>query len=102
MLWAVYCIDKPNTLALRAQHLASHREYLTKNARKIFFSGPLQTDDAATNVGSLWILSVPSRAEAQAFVDNEDFYRAGVFASVTIHRIRQGFFHPDLGEPNPA
>lgn len=98
MLWAVYCLDNPNTAALREKHLAAHREYLTRNARKIFFSGPLQSDDAATNNGSLWILSVADRAEAQAFVDNEDFYRAGVFASVSIHRMRKGFFHPDLAD----
>ena len=37
-----------------------------------------------------------SRAEAQAFVDNEPFHRAGVFASERVTRVRKGHFHPEL------
>jgi len=102
MLWAVYCIDKPDSAALRKEHLAAHVEYLKKNSGKIFLSGPLQSDDAAANVGSLWILKADSREAAQAFADNEVFVRAGVFQSVTVRRMRQGFFHPELSEPKPA
>ena len=98
MLWAVCCNDRPNTAALREKHLAAHREYLQKNAKKIFFSGPLQSDDASVNVGSLWIISAASREEAQAFVENENFYRAGVFESVVIRRMRKGFFLPELSD----
>lgn len=96
MLYAAYCIDNPDTVALREEHLKVHREYLDKHADKIFFSGPLQTDDASASVGSLFILNVRDRSEAQAFVDNETFNNNGVFRAVTITRMRKGRFNPGL------
>ena len=98
MLWRIYCVDKADTTEKRAELLPAHREYLNKWDAIIFFSGPQQTDDAAQNIGSLFILNVPDRAKAQAFIENETFYRAGVFANVTITRLRKGHFHPELAD----
>ncbi|MCC7080825.1 MAG: YciI family protein [Burkholderiales bacterium] len=98
MLWSISCIDTPNTAAKRAELLASHREYLNRWDPVIFFSGPQQTDDGSQAVGSLFILNVPSRARAQEFIDGETFYRAGVFETVTIRRLRKGHFHPELAD----
>ena len=96
MLWAIYLIDKPNSTALRAEHQAEHVAYLKKGDSLCFFTGPLQSDDAKETIGSLWVISANSRAEAQAFVDNEPFHRAGVFASERVTRVRKGHFHPEL------
>ena len=97
MLWAIYCIDKPNSAALRAEHQQRHSAYLKKDP-VIFFTGPLQSDDVSQNIGSLWIVAANSRSEAQAFVDGEAFYRAGVFESVSVRRVRKGHFHPELAD----
>ena len=96
MLWAIYCIDKPNSGGLRTEHHQRHSAYLTEKDPVIFFTGPLQSDDARENIGSLWIITANSRSEAQAFVDGEAFYRAGVFESVSVRRVRTGHFHPEL------
>jgi len=98
MLWAIYCIDKPNSAALRAENQQRHSAYLKEKDAVIFFTGPLQSDDASGIIGSLWIVAANSRSEAQAFVDAEAFYRAGVFASVSVRRVRKGHFHPELAE----
>jgi uncharacterized protein len=98
MLWAVICEDNPNTAEKRAELLPAHREHLNKWDPVIFFSGPQQTDDASENVGSLFILNVPDRARAQEFIETETFYRAGIFAKVTIRRVRKGHFHPELAD----
>ncbi len=98
MLWAIHLIDKPNSAEIRAKHLAAHVAYLNKVDSVCFFTGPLQNDDAAQSIGSLWIIKANSRAEAQAFVDAEVFYKAGVFESVKIARTRKGHFHPELAE----
>ena len=98
MLWAIYCVDKPNSAALRAEHQQRHSAYLKDKDAVIFFTGPLQSDDGKENIGSLWIVTANSRAEAQAFVDAEAFYRAGVFESVSIRRVRTGHFHPELAD----
>ena len=98
MLWAIYLIDKPNSAEIRAKHLAAHVAYLNQVDPVCFFTGPLQNDDATQSIGSLWIIKANSRAEAQAFVDAEVFYKAGVFESVKIARTRKGHFHPELAE----
>ena len=64
----------------------------------MFFTGPLQSDDGTQIVGSLWIVSANSRAEAQKFVDGEPFNRAGVFENARVTHVRKGHFHPELAE----
>ena len=98
MLWAIYLTDTPDAAPLRAKHLEPHKAYLHKVDPQIFFSGPLQNDDATKNIGSLWIIRAGSRAEAQAFVEAEPFYQAGVFESHRITRVRAGHFHAELVE----
>jgi uncharacterized protein YciI len=102
MLWAVIATDKPNSAELRKQHLEGHKQYLAKHTGKIFFSGPLQTDDAGTALGSLWILQVADRAGAEEFVKNEVFVNAGVFESIIYRRMRQGHYHPENADVKPA
>ena len=53
MLWAIYCIDKPNSTPLRAEHQQRHSAYLKEKDPVIFFTGPLQSDDGSANIGSL-------------------------------------------------
>ena len=79
MLYSVYCQDAEDTAALREQHLKEHREYLDAWRDQIFFSGPLQSDDARIAHGSLFILNVEDRGEAERFIHNETFYKAGIF-----------------------
>jgi uncharacterized protein YciI len=96
MLWVINCVDKPNTANTRAELLQQHRKYLDEMVQQIFFSGPQQNDDATEMLGSLFIINVPSRAKAQAFIEGETFFRAGVFDNVTITRVRKGRFQPSL------
>ena len=97
VLYSVYCLDGENTAPLRDQHRMKHREYLDQWKDKIFFSGPLLDDaDESVQLGSLFILKVNNRAEAEAYIYNEVFYKAGVFAKVSIVRMRKGRYNPDL------
>lgn len=98
MLWAIYCVDKPNTASTRDELMTEHRAYLDKNLSNIFFSGPLQSDDAQQAFGSLFVLNVKGRADAQAFIGSEPFNRAGVFEKVTIYRTRKGRFNAHLAD----
>jgi len=98
MLWMIDCTDKPGEQALRARHLPAHRQYLERCAERIFFSGPKLDDTGQTMIGSVFIITASSRQEAQRFVDAETLYRAGVFARVTITRIRKGRLLPSLAD----
>lgn len=97
MIYAVFCLDNENTAALRDQLRLTHREYLQQWTDKIFFSGPLlDDDDESVQLGSLFILEVKDRREAEKFIYNETFYNAGVFGDVKIIRMRKGRYNPDL------
>jgi uncharacterized protein len=97
MLYSVYCLDHPGTEQLRDKHRTAHRAYLDVWKEKIFLSGPLLDDhDDNLQLGSLFILKVRDKAEAEDYIYNEVFYKAGVFASVSIVRMRQGRYNPAL------
>lgn len=102
MLWAIYRVSKPNVAEIRAAKMPAHREYLSSQKNILLFSGPLLSDDGTEHIGTWFILNVNSRAEAQAFLDGEPFWQAGLFASATISRMRKGRWNPELWESIPT
>jgi hypothetical protein len=68
----------------------AHLDYLNDHAEIIVARGPLQTDDGARTIGSLLILDVTDKAEAEAFWAKEPFNRAGAYDWTTIERWRFG------------
>ena len=98
MLWAISCTDKPNTAAARAAVLQPHRDYLQSQKGILVLAGATQTDDGTEAIGSLFVVNVNSRAEAEAFSDGDPFTQKGVFASITITRMRKGQWNPGAAE----
>ena len=98
MLWAITCTDKPNTAAIREEHLLPHREYLQSQKGILVLAGATQTDDGKEAIGSLFVVNVDSREKAKAFSDGDPFTRAGVFSNVTITRMRRGQWNPEACE----
>ena len=98
MLWSIFCVDKPNTASVREQFLKPHREYLQSQKRILVLAGATQNDDGTEAIGSLFVLNVSSRAAAKAFSDGDPFTKAGVFASVTITRMRKGQWNPEAAD----
>ncbi|HXV10502.1 MAG TPA: YciI family protein [Burkholderiales bacterium] len=64
----------------------------------LVLSGGTTSDDGKEFVGSLMIVNVESRAEAQAFVDGDPFTKAGMFRDVRITRMRKGQWNPEAAE----
>lgn len=98
MLWAISCVDKPNTAAIRDKHLQPHRDYLKSRKGILVLAGATQNDDGTEATGSLFVVNVNSRAEAKKFSDGDPFTQNGVFASVTITRMRKGQWNPESAE----
>lgn len=98
MLWAIVCVDKPNTAEIRSTVLQPHRDYLSSQKGILVLSGATQSDDGTQAIGSLFILNVNSRAEAKKFSDGDPFTQKGVFASITITRMRKGNWNPGTAE----
>ena len=45
MLWAISCVDNPNTAAIREKVLQPHRDYLQAQKAILVLAGATQTDD---------------------------------------------------------
>ncbi|WP_165964232.1 YciI family protein [Actinomadura sp. KC216] len=82
--YVVLCRDVPGSASLRRAVLAEHRRYVDERAGLIRFSGPLLDADGETRRGQLFVLDVPDREAAEAFIAADPFTRAGVFATVEI------------------
>ncbi len=98
MLWAISCTDKPDTAAIRDKVLQPHRDYLQSRKNILVLAGATQNDDGTVAIGSLFVVNVNSRDEAKKFSDGDPFTQNGVFASITITRMRKGQWNPAAAE----
>jgi uncharacterized protein YciI len=90
MLFAVIRHDKPNSLNLRLAARPKHLEFLKTVLDNIRYGGAL-LDDEAKQIGSMLIIDVADQAEADAFVANDPFVDAGLFAGTSVHPFRPVF-----------
>src|SRR5215831_21337682 len=98
MLFAISRVAAPDFAEKREKGLQPHVEYLKSQRNILVISGATTSDDGRSYVGSLLIVNVKSRAEAQAFVDGDPFTKNGMFTSVTIMRMNKGQFNPHAAE----
>ena len=92
MPYAIITRDKPNSLHLRNETRADHLEYLTSNQDKLLAAGAQVDDDGEGGSGGIIIVDTEDRAEAEAFIRNDPFTKAGLFGGVEVVRWRKSFF----------
>lgn len=85
MIHVFHMIDRPGSAALRQRLRPEHKTYLAGVADQIAFAGPLVQDDGVTMLGSLLAIDFPSREAAMAWLADEPFTRAGLYADVRVH-----------------
>jgi uncharacterized protein len=84
MLFVFLLMDRPGAVDLRQQMRPVHKAYLAQVQDRIAFAGPLVADDGPSMVGSLLVIDFPDRAAAHAWLAQEPFVQAGLFASTTV------------------
>ena len=89
MQFVVHCHDKPEGTERRAALRDAHREYLRDRKDIIVARGALLDDAGVKAIGSVIILDVAGKAEAEAFWADEPFNRAGIY-DWTMERWRFG------------
>jgi hypothetical protein len=89
MQFVIHCHDKPDSGARRAAQRDAHLDYLQRHKDIIVARGPLLDDDGVKTIGSVLILDVANKAEAEAFWAGEPFNRAGIY-DWTMERWRFG------------
>jgi len=90
-MYAIICFDRPDSAPLRDQHRAAHQAFLKSNEKKIVFGGPLKDAADGPSTGALIVVDCASRAEAEALIGADPFYRGGVYESVAVRAFKQVF-----------
>ncbi|GEO82522.1 YciI family protein [Pararhodospirillum oryzae] len=88
MLFALYCLDKPDHGAVRQANRPAHLTYAREWEPKMLFGGPLLDASGESMIGSLMVFDVADRAEVEAFSAGDPYTKAGLFESVTISPYR--------------
>jgi uncharacterized protein YciI len=87
-LFAIIAFDAPDSKVKRADYVKPHVEALVamKNQGRLFAAGPLREslNDSAEKIGSLLIIDFNSQTDAEEWFQNEPFFKAGVYKTVTI------------------
>jgi len=78
-----YYNDDQTTLSTDPAHL----EYMIAVKHKIIFGGPFRSDDMAETLGSLIVMDMPNREAVNIFLQDEPYFKNGVFESVIVRAI---------------
>lgn len=81
--FAIHCIDKPNSGALRAETRPAHLAHLQSVQDDVLAAGPLLDMDG-NPMGSLLIIDFRDRRSAIEFAAADPYSLAGLFASVAV------------------
>lgn len=95
MPFAIQTKDKPGSSQVRADNRAAHVEYLTANKHKLLAAGALIDDDGTGGNGGILIIDTDDRKEAEKFINEDPFTKAGLFSRVTVTRWRKAFFNKE-------
>ena len=85
-LFAITCRDESGSKDARMAGLKAHLAHMDEVFDRVSFAGPLH--DAEGNFsGSLLVISAADFDDAQAFLESDPYYAAGIWESVQIDRI---------------
>jgi uncharacterized protein YciI len=90
MLFALICTDRPGSIDLRMATRAAHLAFLETYQARLAHAGALLDLDGRP-CGSLLVIDVADRAEAEGFAASDPYARADLFESVVIRPFRPVF-----------
>lgn len=85
-MYALICTDKDGALEVRKANRESHLAYLESSP--IVLAGPFQ-DETGAMIGSLIVIDLETRAEAEAWAANDPYAKAGLFQKVRIEKFKK-------------
>jgi uncharacterized protein YciI len=68
--------------------VSAHWDYMDRFAPQLVARGPLLSSDGQRHMGSVHIITSASPLDAQRFAKEEPYYRANLYASVTVIRFK--------------
>lgn len=88
-MYLLSCRDKAGALELRMANRPDHLAYVGDQGGVVFFAGPMVDDADQAPQGSVFLLNLDSREQVEAFSAADPYTQAGLWAEVTIQRVRQ-------------
>ena len=92
MPYAIQTKDKAGSENIRSDNRAEHLEYLTNKQELILAGGAITDDDGTGGHDGIIIIDTDDRTEAERFVAEDPFTKAGLFENATVTRWRKAFF----------
>ena len=83
-MFCLICMDRARSQDLRLANRPEHLAYVQENPG-VVVAGPFMGEDGETMIGSLIVLNVKTRAEAESWARNDPYTKAGLFDHVQIH-----------------
>jgi uncharacterized protein len=80
--YMVVCRDGPHGEELRAAHAREHLAYVETVLGELNVAGPLYDEGGIKPVGSIFCVGTKSLARARQIIENDPYYKGGVFESV--------------------
>jgi len=93
-MYAIICLDRPDSARLRDTHRAAHVQFLNANAARSVFGGPLKGTADGPSTGALIVVDCATREEAEKLIGADPFHTGGVYESVSIRAFKQVFPAP--------
>lgn len=97
MYAVVFASDRPGMAETRAAARPAHRHYLRNpgaHAVAVRLGGPM-LDEAGAMTGTMLVVEADDLAAVRAFVADDPYVRAGLFASIEIRPWDWGLGRPD-------
>jgi uncharacterized protein len=91
MPYLIETFDKPGTMELRRAVRAEHLDFLDSRKSILLACGAKLNDDGSDASGGVYIVDLETRAEAEAFIEADPFFRASLFERVSIVRMRKAY-----------
>ncbi|SDA31579.1 hypothetical protein SAMN02799622_05045 [Methylobacterium sp. UNC378MF] len=91
MPYMIETFDKAGSLDMRRANRAEHLIYLDQIKDRLLACGAKLNDDGSDAGGGLYVVDVDTRAEAEALIQADPFFKVGLFERVEIRRWRKAY-----------
>ena len=91
MPYFIETFDKPDHQPVRQANRPAHLEFLAENSKLLLACGAKLNDDGSDGGGGIYIVDVDTREAAQALIEADPFFKAGLFADIRIVRWRKAY-----------
>lgn len=90
--------DQPERLPERALHMPQHLAFLAANSDRVVASGALRETADGLPHGGIWILNMETKGDAEAFYQEDPFWKAGLRKSVRVSHWAKAHWSPAFTE----